>query len=409
MNKKLIFSGLGIAILFAIYYFFLRSDNDESSILVSPKYGTFRVTVTTTGELQAKNSIEIKGPRDVQSIDIYQMSISRLVPEGTVVKTGDFVAELDKSQIITKLREVELSIQKYSSQYTLSQLDSTQKLAGARENLENLKFSLEEQKLVKEQSIYEAPAVIRKAEIDYLRAERAYNQSIQNYATQVKQAVANLSVAGADFSREKSRMENIMQVLNQFTINAPADGMVIYAREWNGQRKEVGSEVSAWDPVVAKLPDLTLMQSITYINEVDIQKVKKDQYVKISLDAIQNKKLTGKVVSVANIGEQKQNSDAKVFEVVIEVMQKDTTLRPAMTTSNEILIEEIKNCLYIPIEGLNTDKDSGKTYVFKDVNGKAVKQYVQIGATNDNEAVVKSGLSKTDKIYLNSPKLTTKE
>lgn len=48
--------------------------------------------------------------------------------------------------------------------------------------------------------------------------------------------------------------------------------MVIYARSWSG-KKEPGSRVTAWDPVVAELPDLTDMTSQAYVNEVDTSKV----------------------------------------------------------------------------------------------------------------------------------------
>ena len=49
--------------------------------------------------------------------------------------------------------------------------------------------------------------------------------------------------------------------------------MVVYAREWNGKKRVVGSTVNAWEPSVATLPDLREMESITYISELDIQKI----------------------------------------------------------------------------------------------------------------------------------------
>ena len=70
--------------------------------------------------------------------------------------------------------------------------------------------------------------------------------------------------------------------------------------------------MSTWDPVVATLPDHTTMVSKTYINEVDINTVKVDQKVEIGLDAFPEKKLTGTVIEVANVGEQKPNTDAHV-------------------------------------------------------------------------------------------------
>ena len=177
--------------------------------------------------------------------------------------------------------------------------------------------------------------------------------------------------------------------------------MVIYDREWNGRKRVVGSTISPWDPTVATLPDLSVMESITYVNEVDIQKISVGQTVQVGLDAIPEKKLTGKVTQVANIGEQRPNSESKVFEVKILINEKDSTLRPAMTTSNTILIKTIPNVLYIPIEAVRSE---GKTsFVYIQNGGKVEKRTVKLGTMNENEVIVTSGLSEKDKIYLVPP------
>jgi len=49
--------------------------------------------------------------------------------------------------------------------------------------------------------------------------------------------------------------------------------MVIYVKEWNGRKRTVGSQVNAWEPGVATLPDLTQMESVTYVNEIDVRKL----------------------------------------------------------------------------------------------------------------------------------------
>ena len=80
--------------------------------------------------------------------------------------------------------------------------------------------------------------------------------------------------------------------------------MVIYKREWGGDKRKVGSEISPFDPVVATLPDLSSMISKTYVNEIDVSKVKVGQRVRLTVDAFPEKSYSGVVTSVANIGEQ---------------------------------------------------------------------------------------------------------
>lgn len=402
MKKKLlIFIPIIIAVSSLLWWFVGSKNDTVSSLMVTPKKGDFRVSVTVTGELRAKTSTDITGPQGMQAVGIYQMKIANLVPEGTTVKPGDFVAEIDKTEISGKIREAQLAIQKAESHFTQVKLDTTLTLSAARDELTNLKYALEEQKLLREQSAYEAPAIIRQAEISYDKSKRAYDQAKVNYSTKVKQAIAKMSEAETDLAKEQQKLQTLSAIVAQFYITAPQAGMVIYDREWNGRKRVVGSTISPWDPTVATLPDLSVMESITYVNEVDIQKISVGQTVQVGLDAIPEKKLTGKVTQVANIGEQRPNSESKVFEVKILINEKDSTLRPAMTTSNMILIKTIPKVLYIPIEAVRSE---GKTsFVYIQSGGKVEKRTVKLGTMNENEVIVTSGLNEKDKIYLVPP------
>jgi multidrug efflux pump subunit AcrA (membrane-fusion protein) len=73
----------------------------ESSLVATVKRGDFHVTVTTSGELRAQKFVQITGPANAQQAQIYQMKIASIVPEGTTVKEGDVVAELDRSSAAT--------------------------------------------------------------------------------------------------------------------------------------------------------------------------------------------------------------------------------------------------------------------------------------------------------------------
>jgi len=68
-------------------------------------------------------------------------------------------------------------------------------------------------------------------------------------------------------------------------IYAPKAGMVNYQRGFDGKKKGVGAQISAWDNVVATLPNLSAMNSKTYVNEIDISKVAKGQDAEIEVDA----------------------------------------------------------------------------------------------------------------------------
>ena len=160
--------------------------------------------------------------------------------------------------------------------------------------------------------------------------------------------------------------------------------------------------MNAWEPGVATLPDLTRMESVTYVNEIDVRKLAVGQPVVLTLDSDPNKRLTGTVASVANVGEQQPNTDAKVFEVKVTVQESDTTLRPGMTTGNAIETLKIDDVLFVPIEAVNNE--AGVSFVFRQSGGGSVtKQEIVTGAMNDDEVVVARGLENGDRVMLSPP------
>lgn len=404
MNKRNLLIGAGVLVVLVIGYFVVKGDKDAetAAILSNVKQGQFRVEIETTGELEAKNSVKILGPNQLRNFQIWQVTIQSIVNEGTVVKKGDWIATLDRSEFQTKFTAKQIELDKASSKFNQTQLDTTLQLRQARDELINLKYAVEESGIVLEQSKFEPPASIKQAEINLDKAKRAYTQALENYKIKKNQNIEKMREVAAELRKVQSEYDGMTKVLESFNVLAPEDGMVIYQKHWDGKPIKAGSRIDMWDPTVATLPDLTTMMSKTFVNEVDIRKVQKGQPVEIGLDADPDKKLVGTVMSVANVGEQRPNSDAKVFEVLVEITGTDPTLRPSMTTSNKIIASVLDSALYVPLESLHSQYDS-VTYVFKREGLNTIKQEVIVGQTNANEAVILGGLKLADRIYLSIP------
>jgi len=375
--------------------------DDGAALVATARQGDFAVTVTTAGELRASASVQIQGPAEMQRAGAFQVKIASLVPEGTIVKVGDVVAELDRSSLAQRLQETTLAVQKAEAVNEQAMLDSTLNLSKAREEMRTMDLALEEKRLAQEQAVYEAPTIKRQAEIDLEKAQRALAQAKLDYKTKVEQAQAKMREVGADLQRQKNQLEVVQSVMGQFTIRAPSPGMVIYQKEWNGKKRQVGSQVGAWDPTVATLPDLTKMESITYVNEIDIKKLAVGQAVAMSLDSDPTRRLVGKVTQVANVGEQRPNSDAKVFEVTVLLTDADTTLRPGMTTGNAIETTLLKDVVAVPLEAVSSLADV--PYVYKRSGGRVVRQEVETGAMNDLEVVILKGVDAGEQVLLVPP------
>ena len=399
-KKILAIAILLLAVLYGVWQFWPKEDTaQQSNLLTTVKRGKFHVNVTATGELNAKRSVKIKAPQGMRMAQIYETTISDLVREGTIVKEGDYVATLDRTELANKISNLQTEMEKIQTQLDQAKIDTAIELRGMRDELVNMGFLKKEKLLHLDQSRYEPQSVIQQAQLDMERTERDYGQLLLKYDLKKQQAVAKIQEINALQKQNQMQMTIYNQLSGEFTIMAPKSGMVIYARGWSG-KVEPGSRISAWDPVVAELPDLTDMISKTYVNEVDISRVKIGQEVKLKVDAFPDNAYSGKVIKVANIGEQLRGYDAKVFEVVVQVNELDSILRPAMTTSNEILTDTYENVLSVPIEAIQTDSLS---FVYKEQNGRIVRQEVITGISNSDEIIIEHGLSEGEKIYLSLP------
>ena len=402
MKRKIVIGiALGAVGVIALVFFGSSDSGGAQELLITRvKKGDFQVPVRTTGELQAKRSVEIRGPEAMQNrtLRIREVKILDMVEEGTVVDSGDYVARLDKTEALSELKDIEDELAKRKSAFIKTKLDTAMQLKQRRNQLIDLEYSVEENQIKLKQSQYEPPATQRQARIELERAKRELRQARDNYQLEVEQARAEMNEVSINLAKQQRRKRKMEEVLKEFTIRAPRDGMVIYQKDWNGQKRKTGSTISPWDLTVATLPDLTSMISKTYVNEIDISKVETGQPVKIGVDAFPGQQYRGRVTDVANIGQELRSTGAKVFEVHITLKETDSILRPSMTTSNEIITGSFKDVMYLPLEAVHS-KDS-LNYVYTTNPGK---KQVLLGASNENQVIIRKGLQEDQEVYLSVP------
>ena len=400
-KKGLIFGFLIFVIISSFLYFWSDSSNSNTNLTVKVNRGDFVSEVTTSGEAQSNSLKKINGPENLRKFKIRDIKIQDLIPEGTVIKEGDYVGRLDPSNVNEQIIDAKLNLETSISKYTQQQLDTTLNLKQERNSIKDLKFNIEEVELELQQSIYEPPASIRKLEINLEKLKRDLKERDENYQIKKKQANARMVEVGTEVSKIRNKLQDLNKLLKSFTIYSDSNGMLTYVKNWDGSKKKVGSTISPWDPSIANLPDLTKMESKTYANEVDIRKIKKDLKVKIGFDAFPEMQIDGIVTEVANVGEKKRGSDIKVFQVLIELKETNDNVRPGMTTSNIIITNEKRNVLSIPIEAIFS-KDS-ISYVYAKSGFSIIKKQVELGDNNNDEVIIVNGLTEKDIVYLNKP------
>lgn len=390
-----------ITLVGSIWWFNSSSQSEGVVLTTKVQKGPFFSEVVTSGELAAKNSVRIYGPREIRNYRINEVKIQDLISEGTLVKKGGYVGKLDPSQLSNARKDVQNEYDKTESQFLQARLDTAIELRAKRDELRNLKFALEEREIEVKYSEFEPPAIQRQAQINLEKAQRAYKNAIESYGLKQKQSIAKVREVGASLSIQRTNMEKLEELMREFTILAPEDGMLIYAKSWGGQKIKVGSTMSAWNPIIAELPDMSIMVSKTFVNEVDISKVEKGMKVKIGVDAFPDKELDGEVTYVANVGEDRSGMNGKAFEVTVQLAVTDSVTRPGMTTSNKIQIFNQDDALFIPLECVTSQDDV--YYVVVQRGMSVEKQEVKLGRSNDNEVIVLDGVNENETVYLNIP------
>ena len=403
MKRTIIITGIVVVITIIALIVFnkVTSKKDDDSQFTEVIKGDFEIVVSTTGELVAEKSIDIKGPEFTQGRDIRgsNIRIQDLIPEGTEVEKGDYIATLDKTELDNSLKDARERLVTLQTNLTVTLLDSAVTLNNLRDQITNQIHTVEEAAITLRNSKFEPPTTVRQAEINYEQAQRVLDQLKRSYTLRVAQTERNINIQRLFISRIERRIRDYEEVLAGFVITAPSSGMIIYKRDRMGNKRKSGSMINPMDRVVATLPDFSSMLSKVFVSEIEVSKVKPGQTVSITVDAFPSKAYTGSVMSVANIGEKLPNSDSKVFEVQIKIDGSDYTLRPSMTTNNKIMIKTFYNVAYIPNECIHTGIDSIPIVYTK--NG--FKQVVILGEANEKEVIIEQGLEPGTSVYLSLP------
>lgn len=307
-KKKLLLFGIPVVLVLLGYTLFGNTADEDVAITTKVVKGAFLNEVIISGEAQSTSLKKINGPDDIRKFKLRDVKIQDLIPEGSLVKEGDYVGRLDPSEVNEQILDAQLNLETAQSKYTQEQLDTTLTLKQERTAIKDLLFDLQENRLELKQSIYEPPATIKKLEIGIERLERDLKEKTEDYKIKEQKAMAKMVEVGTEVSKISKMLDELRNLQKSFTIHSDANGMVTYAKNWDGSKRKVGSSISMWDPAIATLPDLTKMESKTYANEVDIRKIKKDLPVIIGFDAFPDVTVKGTITNVANVGEEKRGS-----------------------------------------------------------------------------------------------------
>ncbi|MCF8266484.1 MAG: efflux RND transporter periplasmic adaptor subunit [Ignavibacteriales bacterium] len=404
IEKPLLLAPVILFIVIIIYMLMPSSYEEKEIPTFTVKKGDFLVSITESGEIRAKKSVTISAPRIRGNLKIIY-----LIPEGTYVKAGEVVAKFDPTEATSRLKDAEAQLEIALSEKEKLIANHTSATAQMESQYKSAELSFELSKLNLEQMKFEAEAKQLEALLQHKKNELSFLQTKQEFESKKIIQQSELNKTHIEIKQKRNELEKAQNDLAEMTLTAPAEGLVVYDINWgnNGRKYSVGD--SPWGgAVIINLPDLSEMESVTSVNEVDVSKIKNGLRVTVRLDAFQDSSFNGKVSNVASLGKNKSNeSQIKVFEILVDIADKSDLLKPGMTTSNKFIIREIPEVYYVPLEAL-FEKD-GKKIVYILDGSDFIEREVVPGEKGEDNIVIAEGLENGDIVALLDPADVTLE
>jgi len=390
--------------------------------------GELIVTVTEQGTLESADNTEVKCKVRGQNTIIW------VIEGGTEVKPGDELVRLDTLVIEDAIAErtkyahltrsgaeraradvarSKLAIQEYLEGRYRSQLMTLEKdLIIARSNLRTAQnilahaemmaargyvsgLELEEKTFAVTQA--ELNVDVKKTQIDVLKRFTK--------AMELETLKGNLNAARARFAAEEERAQMdaerrdlALEELEHCVIKAERSGLVIYpsAEEWKRAPEiEEGATVYR-DQILLLMPDLSKMQVMVGIHESIIDRIKPGLAARITLP---DKTLDGEVSTVASVTRPAGwwTGNVVKYDTIIK-LPLAKGLKPGMSAGVEVIIARHEDVLTIPVAAV-VETAQGDFCWVKTTEGTK-RRSLQLGDTNDNFIVVKTGLKEGEKVVL---------
>ncbi|MBN2320237.1 MAG: efflux RND transporter periplasmic adaptor subunit [Acidobacteria bacterium] len=384
-------------------FWILRSRNTSANIsdkdVITAQRVDFPLIVDTTGTLEALHSVDVSPPQIRRE---RRFKLTRLVEEGTQVTAGDFLMEFDTSDITERLRNEVANFQRVQENRQKRRSDSDIQLKNQRLTLEQAKTELEKLEIKMASQV----DLVSGIEIEETRIQRdAARKKVEfleeKLEYQQKSSQLDLQILTSNERHYRSRIDDLMDAMDSYTVRAPVAGVVIYKRDWNNEAKEVGDDVFMMDAVI-EIPDLSSIRARVQVDEVDSGKIRVGQEASITVDAARGRTFSGKVVSVGTILKQASfDRPQKVCDAYIRIESEDMKLlRPGMSLKAQIMVGKHMDSVVIPLSSIQERNGRSFVQIWKPEKSAFEWREINLGVNDGQNTVVKSGLDADEKIRI---------
>ena len=309
--------------------------------------GSFERELILTGELRAVHSTVLSAPQT----SVMQMRIQFMAEEGREVTKGTPLLQFDDSGLASRVVDLDASI-----------LDAQTRLNAAEASLAS---SLRDLAIEEAEKLY----AVQRAELDasvdegilsrkefgerqlaLAKAQEQYEETLERREGTKARAQADIDVLRIEKGKlEKDRTSAIRDV-DLLTIEAPSDGLVVYADRSRSTSKWQEGD-SCWPgQTLIRLPDLSEMQVVLRVSEVDAPLLEAGMPVRMNLDSFPGRPLTGVVSLVPSMAvKRREESRLSVFEVACALSETWVgEMKPGMSVQGRVIVESVSHVTLVP-------------------------------------------------------------
>ena len=416
-------------------------ENEVQPLFETVKTAEFKLEFIEPGEIESAENVEIKS--EVRSRSSAGVSILEIVPEGSVVKKGDFLVRLDDANLQKDLLRQRISVHqakatlvKATADVEAARLALQEYLAGSfresEEQLESAEFVAKENlRRAQEYLLYSkklaAKGYVSEAQLeaDQFAVEKAGKEldlsqtklevlrthsrkaKVNDLNASIMTAEARLQSAENSYQLEKTQEIEIEEQIQKCQIFSPADGEVTYANKNksgtnDGLLIEEGKSVRE-NQTIIRLPNASLLRVRAKVNENRIEQVRAGMNCDILIDAMRDLQLKGKVESVSEYpipSISRYTSHIKEYATEIVITDPPPGVRTGMTAKVTIKSEHIDRVLQIPLTAVF--RVEGETFCLVGNEDDEMQiRSIELGSHNMSMAVIKSGLEEGERVVLN--------
>ena len=396
---------------FLMLILLLISCNSDKPVQITYQLtpGDYIEKINVTGTVQASNTLTVFSPR----LNYNNMIVTYIVDEGIMVKTGDTICILETSDIIQRYEDYESRSERIKMDINKLIIDNEINLSNLESQLKNMEIKVALNSLDSVQKQY---APLSKQTIFALELEKAKIEKTKlqkKYAAQKQIYQADLRRLNSRLTSTENQIKAILKQISSLTITSPLDGMILHmdapTMTWRSSRGliQVGGRIELNSSVfpnmaVLQMPDLKEMQVKIEVHESDYKRILAGQKVEIFVDALGKMKTTGEVKKKSLVGKPPwQETAIKQYEVLVSVDSLHSKLKPGLSASCEIRINEVKDTVVVPTLAI-FERDSLKIVYVSD-GEKFLAMPVEVGLSNSSASIISKGLIGNELIALSEP------